>query len=104
MPKCIYMGMFCYCVKLMKNEVVVVELWMVSWLIVVVVVVVVVVLGCIVVELMHSVFMLVDWWCELLLLLLKVWWNLVELLNYDEMMLWFQVLGIFRCLLMYKDL
>jgi len=29
MPKCIYMGMFCFCVKLMKNEVVVVELWMV---------------------------------------------------------------------------
>jgi len=70
MSKCIYMSMFYFCVKLMKNEVVVVELWMVSWLIVVVV------LGCVVDELMHWVFMLVDWWFELLLLF-KVWWNLV---------------------------
>ena len=35
MPKVMYVGMLCFCVKLMKNEVVVVELWVNSWLIVV---------------------------------------------------------------------
>jgi len=70
MPKCIYVGMFCVCVKLMKNEVVVVELWMISWLYVVVVVV----LGCVVDELMHWVFIIVNCWWELFLLL-KVWWS-----------------------------
>jgi len=53
MPKCVYVVMFCVCVKLIKNEVVVVELWMISWLFVVV-------LGCVVDELMHWVFIIVN--------------------------------------------
>jgi len=35
MSKVIYVGMLCFCVKLMNNEVVVVELWVNSWLFVV---------------------------------------------------------------------
>jgi len=35
MPKVIYVGMLCFCLKLMKNEVVVVEWWVNSWLFVV---------------------------------------------------------------------
>jgi len=57
MPKVIYVGMLCFCVKLMKNAVVVVELWMSSWLDVVVVV-----MECVVDELMHWVFIIMDWW------------------------------------------
>jgi len=56
----IYMGMFGVCTKLMKNDVVVVKLWMISWLIVVVVV-----MGCVVDELMHWVFIIMDGWCEI---------------------------------------
>jgi len=55
----IYMGMFGVCTKLMKIDVVVVKLWMISLLNVVVVVVVV--MGCVVDELMHWVFIFVDW-------------------------------------------
>jgi len=64
--------MFGVCTKLMNNDVVVVKLWMISWLNVVVVV-----MECVVDGLMHWVFIIVDWWCELLLLL-KVWWNLLD--------------------------
>jgi len=53
------MGMFGVCTKLMKIDVVVVKLWMISLLNVVVVVVVV--MGCVVDELMHWVFIFVDW-------------------------------------------
>jgi len=88
------MGVFCVCVKLMLNEVVVVKLWMISWLNVVVVV-----MGCVVDELMHWVFLFIDWWWKLLLM--KVWWNLDELLNYDEMMFCFQVLCDFECLIVF---
>jgi len=42
------MSMFEFSTKLMKNDVVVVNLWMISWL-----KVVVVVMGCVVDELMH---------------------------------------------------
>jgi len=42
------MSIFGFCAKLMKNDVVVVNLWMISWLNVVVVV-----MGCVVDELMH---------------------------------------------------
>jgi len=58
MPKVIYVGMLCFCVKLMKNEVVVIGLWVSSWLDVVVVVV----MECVVDELMHWVFIIMDWW------------------------------------------
>jgi len=48
MPKVIYVGMFLFLWKLMNNEVMVVELWVNSWLLVVGVV-----LECVVDELMH---------------------------------------------------
>jgi len=35
MPKVVYVSMFCFCEKWMNNEVVVVGLWMNSWLFVV---------------------------------------------------------------------
>jgi len=58
--ECIYMSMFGVCTKLVENDVMVVKLWMNSWLNVVVVV-----MECVVDELMHWVFIIVDWWCEL---------------------------------------
>jgi len=64
MPKVMYVGMLCFCVKLMKNEVVVVELWVNSWLFVVDVV-----LEHVVDELISWVSLFVNWWWELLLLL-----------------------------------
>jgi len=73
--KCIYMVMFGVCTKLMKNDVVVVKLWMISWLNVVVVVVV----GCVVDELMNWMFIIVNWWCELGGCWM-FWWNFVGLL------------------------
>jgi len=54
------MGMFCVCTKFMNNDVVVVKLWMISWLNVDVVV-----MGCVVDELMHWVFIFMDWWWKL---------------------------------------
>jgi len=69
----IYMKLFDVWIELMKNDVVVVKLWMISWLNVVVVV-----MGCVVDELMHWVFTIVDWWCELSCCW-KFWWNFVEL-------------------------
>ena len=54
--ECIYMSMFGVCTKLMENDVVVVKLWMISWFNVVVVVV----MECVVDELMHRVFIIVD--------------------------------------------
>jgi len=45
----VYMGLLCVYTKLMKNDVVVVDSWVISWLFVVVVVVV---MGCVVDELM----------------------------------------------------
>jgi len=58
--ECIYMSMFGDCTNLMENDVVVVELWMISWLNVVVVG-----MKCVVDELMHWVFIIMD-----------LWWNL----------------------------
>ena len=55
--KVMYMGMLCFCEKLMKNEVVVVELWVNSWLFVVDVV-----LKHVVDELMPWVSLFVNWW------------------------------------------
>jgi len=55
MLKCIYMSMFGFCAKLMKNDVVIANLWMISWLNVVVVI------RCVVDELMHWVFIFMDW-------------------------------------------
>jgi len=78
--ECIYMSMFGVCTKLMENDVVVVKLWMISWLNVVVVV-----MECVFDELMHWVFIIVNWWCELGCCW-KFWWNFVGLLNYVEMM------------------
>jgi len=89
------MSMFGVCTNLMENDVVIVKLWMISWLNFVVVV-----MECVVDELMHWVFIIVDWWCELGCCW-KFWWNFVELLNYVEMMFWFKVLCNFECLLMY---
>ncbi len=54
--KCIDMVMFGVCTKLVENDVVIVKLWMISWLNVVVVVV----MGCVVDELMHWVFIFMD--------------------------------------------
>jgi len=68
---------------------------MISWLIVVVVVVV---MGCVVDELMHWVFIIMDWWCELSCW--KFWWNFVGLMNCVEKMFWFHVLYGFDCLFM----
>jgi len=67
MPKVIYVGILCFCVKLMNYEVVVVELWVNSWLFVVDVV-----LEHIVDESIQWVSLFVKWWWELLLLLLKI--------------------------------
>jgi len=55
----VYMGILCVCTKLMKNDVIVVCSWLISWLIVVVV------MECVVDELMPWVFIIMDWWCEL---------------------------------------
>jgi len=79
------LGMYIYeyvwCLyKLMENDVVVLKLWMISWLNVVVV------MGCVVDELMHWVFIFMDWWWKIGILL-KVLVKLVELWNYDEMLL-----------------
>jgi len=64
MPKAIYVGILCFCVKLMKNEVVVVGVRVNSWLFVVDVV-----LEYVVDELIQWVSLFVNWWWELLLLL-----------------------------------
>jgi len=53
--ECIYISMFGVCTKLMENDVVVVKLWMISWLNVVVVV-----MECVVDELMHWVFIMLE--------------------------------------------
>jgi len=97
--KCIYMGIFGVCAKLMKNDVVVVKLWMISWLIIVVDV-----MGYVVDELMHWVFIFMDWWWELDCCW-RFWWNFVGLLNYVELMFWFCVtLGAFWCINTCKQL
>ena len=75
---CIYMSMFGVSTKLMENDVVVVKLWMISWLNVVVV------MGCVLDELMHWVFIFMDWWWKIGMLL-KV---LVKLVNCWIMMKW----------------
>jgi len=71
----VYMGLLCVCTKLMKNDVVVVDSWVNSWLFVVDVV-----MGCVVDELMPCVFIIMDWWCELGCCW-EFWWNLVGLLK-----------------------
>jgi len=76
----VYMGLLCVCTKLKKNDVVVVDSWVISWLIVVDVV-----MGCVVDELMPRVFIIMDWWCELGCSW-EFWWSFVGLLNYVEMM------------------
>jgi len=74
-----YVGMLCFCVKLMKNEVVVVELWVDSWLFVV-----------------DVILKTCCWWidsmgipiCELVMRIVVVvenWWKFGELLNFGEM-------------------
>jgi len=68
------MSMFGVSTKLMKNDVVVVKLWMNSWLNVVVVVVV---MGCVVDELMHWVFIFLDWWWKFDCCW-RFWWNLLD--------------------------
>ena len=78
------MVMFGVCTKLVENDVVVVKLWMISWLNDVVVVA-----ECVVDELMHWVFIFMDWWWKIEMLL-KVLVKLVGLLNYDEMLFCFK--------------
>jgi len=70
--ECLYMSMFGVCTKLIENDVVVVKLWMISWLNIVVVV-----MECVVDELMHWVFIIVDlvMWIGLLL---KFWATLLD--------------------------
>jgi len=62
--KVIYVGILCFCVKLMNNEVVVVGLWVNTWLFVVDVV-----LEHVVDAWIQWVSLFVIWWWELLLLL-----------------------------------
>ena len=76
--KVIYVGILCFCVKLMKIEVVVVELWVNSWLFVVDVV-----LEHVVDELIMDIPI-----CELVMKIVVVvekLWKFGELLNFDEM-------------------
>jgi len=79
MPKVIYVGILCFWVKLMKNEVLVVELWVNSWFFVVDVI-----LEHVVDELIQWVSLFVNWWWGLLLLL-KNWESLV---NWGNLMKW----------------
>jgi len=77
MPKVIYVGILCFCVKLMNNEVVVVGLWVNSWLFVVDVV------------LEHVVDEFISWVSLLVMRIVDVvekLWKFCELLNFDEMM------------------
>jgi len=91
----VYLDLLCVCTKFMKNDVVIVDSWVTSWLFVVDVV-----MWCVVDELMPWVFIIMVWWCELGCCW-EFWWNFVLLLIYVEMMFWFQVLCNFECLFMY---
>jgi len=73
-----YVAILCFCVELMMNEVVVVELWVNSWLFVVDVV-----LEHVIDEMIQWVSLFVNWWWELWLLLkncesLVIWWILMK--------------------------
>jgi len=95
MPKVMYVGMLCFCVKLIKNEVVVVELWVDSWLFVVDVV-----LKHVVDELTQWVFLFVNWWWELLLLL-KICESLVNcwiLMKWCFNLKFYASLSVFSCI------
>jgi len=95
MPKVMYVGMLWFCVKLIKNEVVVVELWVDSWLFVVDVV-----LKHGVDELTQWVFIFVNWWWELLLLL-KICESLVNcwiLVKWCFNIKFYASLSVFSCI------
>jgi len=89
MPKVMYVGMLCFCVKLMKNEVVVVELWVDSWLFVVDVV-----LKHVVDELTQWVFLFVNRWWELF-----SWLKICEsLVNWCFDLKFYASLSVFSCI------
>jgi len=95
MPKVIYVGMLCFCVKLMNNEVVVVGLWVNSWLFVVDVV-----LEHVVDELISRIPLFVIWWWELLLLL-KICKSLVNcwiLVKWCFNLKFYASLSVFSCM------
>jgi len=95
MPKVIYVGILCFCVKLINNEVVVVGLWVNSWLFVVDVV-----LEHVVDELISWVSLFVTWWWELLLLL-KICESLVDcwiLMKWCFNLKFYASLSVFSCI------